>query len=115
MKYPLRTLGQVQHFRRATAGKLGAEQVAVCGNPNCGTKFHVRLEEAMRELGDNATAEDLKGELNCPSCTDGKADMVYIVIDDVPLGRSIYFPGLFDKYLDTTDIFAAARPPRRRR
>lgn len=113
MRYPLRTLSQIKNFRRATAGKLGAEQIAICDT--CDGKWPVQLDQATEALGENATADDLKDRANCPHCSGGKAGKLYVVINDKPLQRPIYFPGLFDKMLDGTDTHATEKPPRRPR
>jgi len=118
MERPLRTLGHIKNFRRATEGRLGAAMVAICDNPKCGMRFRVPVVEAVRELGAEATGDDLKGELNCPHCQGGKAATTYITVDDKPRvdRQSIYFSGQFANSLDNIDVFATEkprRPPRR--
>jgi hypothetical protein len=114
MPFPLRTLSQVHNIRRASGGKLGAELIAVCDT--CGSKWRLNLEVATRELGENATAEQLVGAANCPHCSGGVCSNVpYLVVDDRPMQRPIYFPGLFDKYLDTVDVYATDKPRKPRR
>src|SRR3546814_12423370 len=94
MRFALRTLAQIRGLRRATAGKLGAEQVAVC--KACGFKWSVDLGTACRELGDDATGHDLVNAANCPTCTGGVAGDAYVVIDTAPASRPVWYPGLFE-------------------
>lgn len=108
MRYALRTLAQIRGLRRATGGKLGAEQVAVC--KACGFKWSVDIETACQERGDDITGADLVDQANCPTCSGGTAGAAYVVIDTAPASRPVWYPGLFEGRLDTTDAFATAKP-----
>jgi len=114
MRHALRTLAQVLNLRRATAGKIGADVVAVCDT--CENKWTVHLQTAIRERGDTVTTADLVGQANCPVCTGGKVGSVYCLVDDTPMSRLTWGFGHIDRYLDTADSFATerqARKPRR--
>ncbi|WP_341704682.1 hypothetical protein [Ferrovibrio sp.] len=107
MRYPLRTLSQIQGCRRATEGRIGAEQVAVCGI--CGFKWSVDLAAAARVLGDDATGRDLVDRANCPACSGGQAAEAYVVVDTEPLRRPAWFGGLFEERLDTAASFPSMK------
>ncbi|MFC3674641.1 hypothetical protein [Ferrovibrio xuzhouensis] len=111
MRFPLRTLAHVHGFRRATQGRLGAEQIAVCRS--CGWKWSVNLDAARRELGDDATGRDLIGVHRCPHCGEGMAGDAYVVIDTAPQQRPVWFGSQFEGRLDTTDPFATMKTRRR--
>ncbi|WP_341893723.1 hypothetical protein [Ferrovibrio terrae] len=114
MRHALRTLAQVLNLRRATAGKVGADVVAVCDT--CENKWFVKLQDAIRERGDTVTTTDLLGEANCPVCTGGKVGSIYCLVDDAPASsRPVWGFGHLDRYLDTSEAIPPPAQPSRKR
>lgn len=107
MRIPLRTLAQIHACRRTTEGRLGAEQIAICGA--CDWKWSIDLDEALRILGEDATGRDLIEAARCPHCGEGLCQDTYVVIDTSPQTRPVWFGGLFEERLDGVESFATMK------